>query len=113
MSTTDSKSDALSEKNGSAAREKREAWCQDARGGGSPADQRPLSPLIGGFSLCVLAPDFPRLRESDDVERVFSSFAQSDNNFDVWFKGRVKEITGVDLNEPGGPLPEVIFDWPS
>ena len=51
--------------------------------------------------------------ESDDVEGVFSSFAQSDDSFDVWFKGRVKEITGVDLNEPGGPLPEVIFDWPS
>jgi hypothetical protein len=51
--------------------------------------------------------------ESDDVERAFATFAQSDDSFDVWFKGRVKEITGVDLNESGGPLPQVIFDWSS
>jgi hypothetical protein len=49
--------------------------------------------------------------ESDDVERAFANFAQSDEAFDVWFKGRVKEMTGVDLNAQGGPLPEVIYDW--
>ncbi len=36
------KIDALSEKNGRTPREKREAWCQDAPRGGSPADQLPL-----------------------------------------------------------------------
>jgi hypothetical protein len=51
--------------------------------------------------------------ESDDVERAFSEFAQSDDNFDVWFKGRVKEVTGVDLNEPPPGLPEMILDWSS
>jgi hypothetical protein len=51
--------------------------------------------------------------ESDDVERAFASFAQSDDGFDVWFKGRVKEVTGVDLNEPPPGLPEVILDWSS
>ena len=51
--------------------------------------------------------------ESDDVEGAFASLAQSDDSFDVWFKGRVKEITGVDLNESGGPLPQFILDWSS
>jgi hypothetical protein len=52
--------------------------------------------------------------ESDDVEGALATFAQSDDSFDVWFKDRVKEISGVDLNEPPlGPLPEVIFDWSS
>ena len=51
--------------------------------------------------------------ESDDVEGAFTSLAQSDDSFDVWFKGRVKEITGVDLNESGGPLPQFILDWSS
>jgi hypothetical protein len=51
--------------------------------------------------------------EADDVERAFAEFSQSQDSFDVWFKGRVKEITGVDLNEPPPGLPEVIFDWSS
>jgi hypothetical protein len=49
--------------------------------------------------------------ESDDVEGAFASMAQSDDSFDVWFKNRAKEITGVDLNEPPPELPEMIFDW--
>ncbi len=52
--------------------------------------------------------------ESDDVERAFASFAQSDDSFDVWFNDRVMEICGVDLNQPPpGPLPEMILDWSS
>jgi hypothetical protein len=51
--------------------------------------------------------------ESDDVGRAFAAFAESDDSFDVWFKDRAKEITGVDLNEPPPELPELILDWSS
>jgi hypothetical protein len=52
--------------------------------------------------------------EGDDVGAALEGFGQSSDEFDVWFKGRVKEITGVDLSEPmPGPLPEIIFDWSS
>jgi hypothetical protein len=50
--------------------------------------------------------------ESDNVEAAFAGLGQSDDSFDVWFKQRVKEISGVDLGAPmPGPLPEIIFDW--
>ena len=52
--------------------------------------------------------------EGDDVEGAFAALAESNDGFDVWFKERVKEITGVDLGEAdSGPLPEVILDWSS
>ena len=48
--------------------------------------------------------------EGPDIEAVFAGLAQSNDGFDVWFKGRVLEITGVDLSAPSeDPLPEIIF----
>jgi hypothetical protein len=38
-------------------------------------------------------------------------FVQSQDAFDRWFKEQVKDITGVDLNQPPAGLPEVMFDW--
>jgi hypothetical protein len=47
-----------------------------------------------------------------DVPAAFAAFGQSNDAFDVWFKGRVQEITGVDLSAPSDdPLPEVILSW--
>jgi hypothetical protein len=52
--------------------------------------------------------------EAPDIEAVFAGFAQSNDDFDTWFKGRVLEITGVDLSaQPEGPLPEIILSWPA
>jgi hypothetical protein len=52
--------------------------------------------------------------ECPDIEAVFADLAKSNDGFDVWFKGRVLEITGVDLSAPSDdPLPEVILAWPS
>jgi hypothetical protein len=52
--------------------------------------------------------------ECSDVEAVFADFGQSNDDFDVWFKGRVLEITGVDLSAPSDdPLPEIILTWPA
>ena len=45
--------------------------------------------------------------EAQDIEKVFTHFANSKDQFDIWAKGQVKEITGVDLGvPPSGPLPE-------
>jgi hypothetical protein len=50
--------------------------------------------------------------ESPDIEMGFARLAESTDDFDVWFKDRVKELTGVDLGAPSeDPLPEVILDW--
>jgi hypothetical protein len=52
--------------------------------------------------------------EGSDVAKAFDGFAQSNEPFDLWFRQRVKEISGVDLGQPmPGPLPEIIFDWSS
>jgi hypothetical protein len=52
--------------------------------------------------------------ESPDIEAVFAGLAQSNDAFDEWFKGRVLEITGVDLSAPSDdPLPEIILTWPA
>ena len=50
--------------------------------------------------------------EAADIEKAFATLGQSSDDFDVWFRGRVLELTGVDLAaEPDGPPPEIILDW--
>ena len=50
--------------------------------------------------------------EANDIEKSFAALAESSEDFDVWFRGRVQELTGVDLAaEPEGPPPEIILDW--
>ncbi len=50
--------------------------------------------------------------ESGDIDGAFAGLAESNELFDVWFRQRVQEITGVDLSAPmEGPPPEIIFDW--
>lgn len=50
--------------------------------------------------------------EAPDIERAFTEIATSDDEFTVWFRGQIKEVTGVDLGAPpAGPLPVVLVDW--
>jgi hypothetical protein len=50
--------------------------------------------------------------EAKDIGKVFTDFAQSRDQFDVWFKSQMKEITGADLNSlPQGPPPELLFSY--
>jgi hypothetical protein len=50
--------------------------------------------------------------EGDDPEKAFATLAESTDDYDVWFKSRVLEISGVDLGAPpDGAPPEIIFDW--
>src|SRR5262245_22731024 len=52
--------------------------------------------------------------EADDVEGAFARLAESSEPFDVWFRGRALEISGVDLSQPfEGPPPEILVDWSS
>ena len=49
--------------------------------------------------------------ESPDPEKSFAEIAQDPSDFAVWFRERVKEVSGVDLAEPPEGGPELILDW--
>ena len=47
-----------------------------------------------------------------DRQKAFGDYATNDSDFITWFRGRVLDLTGVDLAAPpAGPQPEVLFDW--
>jgi hypothetical protein len=47
--------------------------------------------------------------ESENFEQAFGQFVQSQDEFDLWFKERVLEISGLDLNNPPEmELPELL-----
>jgi Family of unknown function (DUF6176) len=46
---------------------------------------------------------------SEDFDGAFSRFVQSQEDFDLWFKSRVLDISGLDLNNPPEmELPELL-----
>jgi hypothetical protein len=50
--------------------------------------------------------------ESPDFADALGKFSQSQDEFDRWFKRRVAEVTGVDLNDPPpGPLSELLSSY--
>jgi hypothetical protein len=50
--------------------------------------------------------------ESPDFPKALSMFSQSHDAFDLWFKQRLAEATGLDLNNPPpGPLPELLSSY--
>jgi hypothetical protein len=58
----------------------------------------------GPFAIAVLA--------TEDPARVARTFQESADPFDVWFKQRVIEVSGVDPNRtPLGPPSEQVFDF--
>lgn len=47
--------------------------------------------------------------ESESFERAFSAFVASQEEFDLWFKARVLDVSGLDLNNPPEmELPELL-----
>lgn len=42
--------------------------------------------------------------EADDPGAAMAGMGSSDDPFDVWFRGRVSDIFGIDLSQPGPPL---------
>ena len=50
--------------------------------------------------------------ESPDFPAALSMFSQSRDEFDQWFKHRLADATGLDLNTPpSGPLPELLSSY--
>jgi hypothetical protein len=49
--------------------------------------------------------------ESPDPEKSFTELAQDPSDFAVWFRSRVKEVSGVDLTESQEGGPELVLDW--
>ena len=49
--------------------------------------------------------------EGPDPETAFKNFASGNDEFTRWFVNEVKEIHGMDLNNPPkGPLPKLVVD---
>lgn len=60
------------------------------------------APMDGGRAAIIYI-------ESDDFETAFSKFVQSQDEFDLWFKERVLDLSGLDLNNPPElELPELL-----
>ncbi len=52
--------------------------------------------------------------EAPDIEKAFTELATSGDEFSMWFRGQVKDVTGVDLGAPPeSPPPDVLVDWTS
>jgi hypothetical protein len=50
--------------------------------------------------------------ESPDFPKALSMFSRSQDEFDQWFKQRLADATGLDLNTPPtGPLPELLSSY--
>jgi hypothetical protein len=52
--------------------------------------------------------------EAEDIGQAFADLGRSTDPFDVWFRERVLDTTGVDLAQPmESPPPEIIMEWSS
>ena len=50
--------------------------------------------------------------DSPNFAQALGQFAASQDDFDQWFKRRLAEVTGVDLNNPpSGPLSELLSSY--
>ena len=50
--------------------------------------------------------------ESPDFPKALAAFSQSNDEFDQWFKRRLADATGLDLNTPpDAPLPELLSSY--
>ena len=59
----------------------------------------------GAWVIAVTAIDEPQTRAAE--------YAESNDEFDRWFKAMVLEVSGIDpATQPLGPPTEAIFDWP-
>lgn len=58
------------------------------------------------------APQVLVVTHIDDPQRQAARFAASTHPFDVWYKQRARQITGVDLSvTPKGPSTREVFRW--
>jgi hypothetical protein len=49
-----------------------------------------------------------------NVEKAFAEVATGQNEFTVWHRAQLAEVTGLDLSSPDeGSPPELLLDWSS
>lgn len=48
--------------------------------------------------------------EGDDPAWSFAELARGTDPFTLWVIGKVRELHGVDLTQPGAPLPDLVSD---
>jgi hypothetical protein len=49
--------------------------------------------------------------EAPDIEKAFTELATSGDEFTIWFRGQVMDLTGVDLAAPPeSPPPDILVD---
>jgi hypothetical protein len=48
-----------------------------------------------------------------DANQMFATFVQSRDDFDMWFKRRLNDVTGIDFNKPPADmkLPELVSTY--
>jgi hypothetical protein len=64
-----------------------------------------LAPLSDGEILVAYM-------ETDDFAGALGQFSQSRDDFDMWFKRRLADVTGIDLNDPPEmTLPELLSSY--
>jgi hypothetical protein len=64
-----------------------------------------LAPMDGGHGLVAYM-------ETGDFAQALGLFSQSRDDFDMWFKRRLADATGVDLNDPPEmSLPELLSSY--
>ena len=50
--------------------------------------------------------------ECEDPEAVFTDLATASDDFTVWFRAQILDVTGVDMSVPDdSPPPELVLDW--
>jgi len=49
-----------------------------------------------------------------NVPKAFEDVATGQDEFTAWHRGRLAEVTGIDLTQPqeAAPPPETVLDWP-
>lgn len=51
--------------------------------------------------------------EAQDVHEIFEILAEGTDPAATWMRGRVEEISGIDMTQPPpGPPQELILEWP-
>jgi hypothetical protein len=83
---------------------RREQWAEmQARG----AIQRETWTLV-----TTPAGTFVNVWFDGNVEDAFSDLATADDDFTVWFRERVLDVTGIDMSAPDDSAPpETVLDW--
>ncbi len=47
-----------------------------------------------------------------NVEKAFEDVATDQDEFTVWLRAQLTDVTGLDLSKPDeGPPPEIMLDW--